>query len=121
MDLDLALVRAFVATAEELHFGRAAERLGLSQQALSKRVHKLEDALDAPLFERSTRTTGLTDAGRRFIGPARDALAAGDAAVASVRRPDKPLRIDILHDRLGPASLIAVLAESNPGVRLELS
>jgi len=121
MDLDLALVRAFVVTAEELHFGRAGQRLGISQQALSKRIQRLEAALDAALFERSTRSTGLTETGRRFLGPAGELLAAGEAAVASVRRPSTPLRIDVLHDRLGPVHLITTLTESNPGLRLELS
>jgi DNA-binding transcriptional LysR family regulator len=121
MDLDLALVRAFVVTAEELHFGRAGQRLGISQQALSKRIQRLEEALDASLFERSTRSTGLTETGRRFLGPAGELLAAGAAAVASVRRSATPLRIDVLHDRLGPMHLITVLTESNPGLRLELS
>nr|BFE70711.1 hypothetical protein GCM10020092_040120 [Actinoplanes digitatis] len=63
LDLDLGLVRAFVVTAEELHFGRASQRLGVSQQALSKRIARLEEVLDASLFERSTRTTGLTESG----------------------------------------------------------
>ncbi|WP_204046821.1 helix-turn-helix domain-containing protein [Microbispora siamensis] len=45
MDLDLVLVRAFAETAERLHFGRAAEHLGISQQALSKRVARLETLL----------------------------------------------------------------------------
>jgi DNA-binding transcriptional LysR family regulator len=121
MDLDLALVRAFAVTAEELHFGRAGQRLGISQQALSKRIRRLEDALGVPLFERSTRSTALTQAGRRLLGPAAEVLAAGEAAVASVRRAGTPLRIDVLHDRLGPARLLAALRDSNPGVRLELS
>ncbi|GID91107.1 LysR family transcriptional regulator [Amorphoplanes digitatis] len=121
LDLDLGLVRAFVVTAEELHFGRASQRLGVSQQALSKRIARLEEVLDASLFERSTRTTGLTESGRRFLGPAGELLAAGDAAVASVRRQGTPLRIDVLHDRLGPVHLITTLTESNPGLRLELS
>ncbi|WP_131739333.1 helix-turn-helix domain-containing protein [Actinomadura roseirufa] len=52
MDLDLTLVRAFVTTSETLHFGRAAERLGTSQQALSKRIARLEALLAVRLFER---------------------------------------------------------------------
>lgn len=75
MDLDLTLVRAFAATAETLHFGRAAARLGTSQQALSKRIARLESLLSVRLFERDGGTR-LTEAGERFESAAREALAA---------------------------------------------
>ncbi|MEV4258685.1 LysR family transcriptional regulator, partial [Spirillospora sp. NPDC049652] len=55
MDVDVPGLRAFVAAAEEMHFGRAAQRLFLTQQALSQRVRRLEAVLGAPLFERTTR------------------------------------------------------------------
>jgi len=55
MELDLGQVRAFVVTAEQLHFGRAAARLFLTQQALSKRIRQLERSLGEPLFVRGTR------------------------------------------------------------------
>ena len=59
MDLDVAQVRAFVVTAEQRHFGRAAQTLFLTQQALSKRIKKLEDALATPLFLRTPRSKTL--------------------------------------------------------------
>jgi len=117
----MSLVRAFVATAEELHFGRAAERLSLTQQALSKRIRKLEGDLGVPLFDRSTRSVRLTDAGRRLIGPARDALAAADTAVAAVQGASRALRADVLHERLAPAEMMRRLIEHNPRIPVELS
>jgi len=95
VDLDLAQVRAFVATAEELHFGRAATRLFLSQQALSKRIARLEDELGVRLFVRGKHAVELTEAGRRFLPPARQFLADGDRAVAAARHTSRPLRVDV--------------------------
>src|SRR2546430_17314579 len=70
VDLDLAQVRAFVAAAEDLHFGRAAGRLFLTQQALSKRIARLERELGVALFTRQARAGPLTDAGHPVLAPA---------------------------------------------------
>ncbi|RAG87485.1 LysR family transcriptional regulator [Streptacidiphilus pinicola] len=94
-DLDLAQVRAFVAVAEQLHFRRAAEALSLTQQGLSKRVARLEEGLGVRLFERDRSGVELTNAGARFLDPARAALAAGAAAAAAVREQARPLRLDV--------------------------
>ena len=80
MDLDLTQVRAFVVAADQLHFGRAAAQLFLTQQALSKRISRLEQALGEQLFVRGSRGVELSDAGRRFLPHARSLLAAADAA-----------------------------------------
>ena len=74
MELDLTQVRAFVVTAEQLHFGRAAARLFLTQQALSKRIQRLEHSLGEPLFVRGPRGVELTEAGHRFLPHARALL-----------------------------------------------
>jgi DNA-binding transcriptional LysR family regulator len=85
-DLDPRLLRAFVAVAEELSFSRAAERMGLAQQALSAQVRQLESRLEAKVFKRTTRRVSLTPAGEALLPHARDALAAVDAGVEAVRR-----------------------------------
>ena len=81
MDLDLARVQAFVAVVDEAHFGRAAEALSISQQAVSKRVARLEAELGVRLLTRGANGVTLTAAGRRFLragaagadrGPTRD-------------------------------------------------
>jgi DNA-binding transcriptional LysR family regulator len=74
MDLDLRLVRYFVAVAEELHFGRAAARLYVSQPALSKQIRKLEQQLGEPLLVRDSRHVTLTARGRSFFDDARRLL-----------------------------------------------
>ncbi|WP_117210751.1 LysR family transcriptional regulator [Allorhizocola rhizosphaerae] len=95
MDLDLAHVRAFVCTAEELHFGRAAARLFLTQQAVSKRLQRLEATLGEPLLLRDHQAVALTDAGRRFLPHARALLSLADTAIAATRAPVMPLRVDV--------------------------
>ncbi|MGF1429957.1 LysR family transcriptional regulator [Kitasatospora sp. LaBMicrA B282] len=95
VDLDLAQVRAFVAAAEHRHFGRAAQELSLTQQALSKRIARLEDRLGERLLERDPRGVAPTAAGERLLAPARALLAAGDTAVAAVRQSVRPLRLDV--------------------------
>ena len=86
LDLDLRKLRYFVAVAEELHFGRAAERLYLAQPVLSRQIQKLEQELGVTLFERTSRNVALTSAGRQLVDEARPLLAAGDAARRRVRQ-----------------------------------
>ena len=74
MDLDLRLVRYFVVVADELHFGRAANKLHVSQPALSKQIRKLEDQLGARLLVRDSRHVALTARGEAFLRDARELL-----------------------------------------------
>jgi DNA-binding transcriptional LysR family regulator len=80
MDLDLRKVRYFVAVADQLHFGRAAEQLYIAQPVLSRQIRALEDELKVTLFVRDRRTTELTPAGRQLLTDARPLLANADAA-----------------------------------------
>ncbi|MEU1205257.1 LysR family transcriptional regulator [Nocardia sp. NPDC005825] len=74
MDLDLRSLRYFVAVADELHFGRAAARLYISQPALSKQIRRLEDQLGFTLLERDSRHVTLTRHGRKVLVDAQDLL-----------------------------------------------
>lgn len=121
MELDTGAVRAFVRTADLFHFGNAAADLGISQQALSKRISKLEATLGATLFERTTRTVTLTPAGQRFLLPARALLDAADAAVAAVAGEFSPIRVDVLAEPLAPTLMVDQLAAAEPGLVFERS
>ncbi|WP_040803704.1 LysR substrate-binding domain-containing protein [Nocardia concava] len=82
--MELRQLRYFVTVAEELHFGRAAERLHIAQPAVSQQVQRLERDLRVQLLDRSPRRVRLTEAGLRFLPAARAVLAAADQARASV-------------------------------------
>lgn len=93
--IELRLLRAFAVLAEELNFGRAAERLHVTQPALSAQLRQLEQRLGLALFVRSTRRVGLTAEGAALLGPARSLLAESarfGEAVEQVRgRPERRL------------------------------
>jgi DNA-binding transcriptional LysR family regulator len=120
VDLDLAQVRAFVVTAEHQHFSRAAESLYLTQQALSKRIRRLEDSLATQLFLRTNRTVELTEDGRRFLPHARTLIEAADAALAAMS-DSQPLRMDLIDYRLAPMFILRRLAEQDPSLEVERS
>jgi DNA-binding transcriptional LysR family regulator len=80
MDLDLRKLRYFVAVADTLHFGRAAEQLHIAQPVLSRQIRGLEHDLGAPLFTRDSHGVVLTDAGTQLLTDAGPLLASADAA-----------------------------------------
>ncbi|MGR8010245.1 LysR family transcriptional regulator [Streptomyces hypolithicus] len=94
-DIEPRLLRAFAAVAEDLHFTRAAARLFVAQQALSRDVRRLERELGAELFLRSTRSVALTPDGRRLLPYARRVLAAYDEMGAAWAHEERPLLVDV--------------------------
>ncbi|WP_245304773.1 LysR family transcriptional regulator [Rhizobium multihospitium] len=78
--MDIRSLACFVAVAEDLHFRRAAERLNLTQPALSQRIRVLEEEVGTTLFERDRRGVALTAAGAAFLDPARAAVANANLA-----------------------------------------
>jgi len=125
--MELRHLRYFVALAEELHFSRAAERLGISQPPLSQQIRALEEELGARLFERTSRAVALTEAGRLFLGEARATLEQADRARLVAARAQRG-EIGELTVGIFPSALLvdpvarAILGfrRRHPGVRLVL-
>lgn len=83
--MEVQEARAFLVLAEELHFGRAADRLNMAQPPLSRAIRQLERRLKVKLFDRSTRRVELTTAGAALVEPARKLVEASEAAVRAAR------------------------------------
>jgi DNA-binding transcriptional LysR family regulator len=126
VDVHTRKLRYFVAVADDLHFSRAAARLFVAQQALSKQIRELEELVGTQLFERTSRKVELTPAGAAFLVQARAVLAALDGGVHDAWRARG---IEIATLRLGfgigaalelTATILAEFNEQHSETRLEL-
>lgn len=124
--MDLRQLQYFVAVAEERHFGRAAQRLHMSQPPLSMQIKNLEADLGVRLLNRNTRQVTLTDAGSTFLERARTILAAAEEARNAARGAEQGLQGRLHVGFISSATLsllppsIRLFRERFGGVELEL-
>lgn len=124
--MDLHQLRCFVTTADELHFGRAAQRLEMMPSALGRFIRQLEEDLGTRLLTRTTRSVALTEDGAAFLKQARDLLGRADDLAASfrerVRARASTIRIGAIDSAaagLLPA-LLHDIRDRHPGVTVSL-
>ena len=124
--MDVHKAKAFLAVAEDLHFGRAAVRLHMAQPPLSRLIRALEDELGAVLFERNPRRVALTAVGEALVEPARELVMQSERVIQLVRRVQQG---ETGRVRLGFAgasvnAVVSALARrvrsDRPGLALEL-
>jgi DNA-binding transcriptional LysR family regulator len=115
--MELRHLRYFATLADELHFGRAAARLGISQPPLSQQIRALEVELGTRLLERTNRKVALTEAGRMFLSEARAALVQADRAMQVGRRAGRGELGELRIGFFPSAPLIPVVARSVLGFR----
>ena len=123
-DLDIALVRAFLAVVESGGVTRAAAALGVSQAAASQQIKRLEQALDCRLFERAGRRLALAPAGERLLAQARRLLALNDEVWSSMRTPsfEGEVRLGVPYDIIAGfvPPILRRFAKAQPRVRVSL-
>jgi DNA-binding transcriptional LysR family regulator len=122
VDVDLRKLRYFVAVAERLHFGRAAEALHIAQPVLSRQIRALEEELKAQLFVRNRRATELTSAGEQLLADARPLLAASEALRRRVGRAARGRDIFTVGFMPGliVTSAVQALRERHAGLTVEV-
>ena len=122
MDVDLRKLRYFLAVAEELHFGRAAERLHIAQPVLSRQIRALEGELGAELFMRDRRGTVLTPAGEQLVHDAKPLLSGADALLRRVRAAGEGVtRFTIgFMPGITLTPVVRLLRERHPGLEVRM-
>jgi len=125
--MELRHLRYVLAVAEELHFTRAAERLGIGQPPLSHQIKQVEEEIGTRLFRRETRSVNLTEAGHAFLPHARAAIHAAEQAKIEARRAGRGELGQLRIGFTGSASfnplvtgVISQFRAANPGIRLNL-
>ncbi|MGY3683136.1 LysR family transcriptional regulator [Streptomyces sp. TE33382] len=118
--MDTEVVRSFVRAAELGQLQQAADELGVTQQAVSKRIAALERELDVRLFTRTARGVELTLDGQAFLPHARNIITDVDRAVTAIRPGSRALRIDVLGLRSAQAVLLHDYWRSRPGTDLDV-
>lgn len=113
-------MRTFVVATGEGRLQDAADELGVSQQAVSKRISALEKDLGVRLFTRTARGIRLTVEGETFLPHARALLQAADRAVESVRPGRRALRVDVLGRRLVTAAMLHEFHRQHPEIELDV-
>src|SRR5437764_6301250 len=126
MDIEFADLQALLVLSDTLHFGRAADRLHVSQPALSKRIRKLEERIGGALLVRRYRAVRLTEAGRLLVERGRELLRQSQAALALSQRAARG-QAGRLRIGFGIASILGVLPDvllrfrrAHPEVDLQL-
>ncbi|HGM5489260.1 TPA: LysR family transcriptional regulator [Serratia fonticola] len=112
MNIELRHLRYFVAVAEELHFGRAAERLRISQPPLSQQIQALEEMVGARLLARNNRNVGLTQAGEMFLKEAYQVLAQVNRAAEKAARLERGELGELTIGFTSSAPFISVVSRS---------
>ncbi|CAL9344719.1 LysR family transcriptional regulator [Streptomyces sp. enrichment culture] len=118
--MDTEAVRSFVRAAELGQLRHAADELGVTQQAVSKRIAALERMLDVRLFTRTARGVELTLDGQAFLSHARSVVAHADRAVDAIRPGSRALRIDVLGLRSAQAVILHDYWRSHPETPLDV-
>ncbi|WP_406009051.1 LysR family transcriptional regulator [Streptomyces sp. NBC_00637] len=118
--MDLDTVRTFVAAVDAGQFQEAAAELGVTQQAVSKRIAALERTLGVRLFTRTPRGAELTIDGQAFLPHARELLRVTERATASVRTGHRPLRVDVIASRGAATGLMRDFHGAHPGIDLDV-
>lgn len=118
--MHLDAIRTFVAVAETGQVQAAADDLGITQQAASKRLATLERELGVQLLARNARGVRLSVDGQALLPHARELLRAAERAMAAVTPGRRALRIDVISRRIAPSTILRAFYQQHPGIELDV-